>query len=249
MRDDHSHFVVLEGFEPSQTEPESGVLPLHHRTIFICVAKVIHFLEMASDKAVFLFRLARILVLFVLFGQRIVNYLKTVKRQRLQVVAVFGWENGFVNHDADFARTDIECGARHHIITAIDGDGHYWEAEIHCEFERALLEWSHFSGVGTAAFGEHAKRYAFVQALLRIVHRFLQSFRVVGVHENLSRHLASCAHEWDVDERTTHHPAEVMPQIARQRENIVCALVVCHKHVGFVFVDILASFHLHVNEK
>lgn len=57
MRDDHSHFVVLEGFEPSQTEPESGVLPLHHRTIFICVAKVIHFLEMASDKADFYFAL------------------------------------------------------------------------------------------------------------------------------------------------------------------------------------------------
>lgn len=55
MRDDHSHFVVLEGFEPSQTEPESGVLPLHHRTIFICVAKVILFLEMASDKADFYF--------------------------------------------------------------------------------------------------------------------------------------------------------------------------------------------------
>ncbi len=25
--------VVLVGFEPTQTEPESGVLPLHHRTI------------------------------------------------------------------------------------------------------------------------------------------------------------------------------------------------------------------------
>lgn len=113
MRDDHSHFVVLEGFEPSQTEPESGVLPLHHRTIFICVAKVIHFLEMASDISYFLFRFARFLaisrVLFVLFRQRVVNYLKTVDRQCLQVVAVFGWENGFVNHDADFARTDIEC--------------------------------------------------------------------------------------------------------------------------------------------
>lgn len=253
MRDDHSHFVVLEGFEPSQTEPESGVLPLHHRTIFICVAKVIHFLEMASDISYFLFRFARFLVisraLFVLFGQRIVNYLKTVERQCLQVVTVFGWEDGFVNHDADFAWTDIECGARHHIVAAIDGDGHYWEAEVHCEFERPLLEWPHFSSVGTAAFGEHAKRYAFVQALLRIVHCFLQGFRVVGVHKNLSRHLASCAHEWDVDERTTHHPAEVMPQIARQGENIVCALVVCHKYVGFVFVDILASFHLHVNEK
>lgn len=253
MRDDHSHFVVLEGFEPSQTEPESGVLPLHHRTIFICVAKVIHFLEMASDISYFLFRFARFLVisraLFVLFGQRIVNYLKTVERQCLQVVTVFGWEDGFVNHDADFAWTDIECGARHHIVAAIDGDGHYWEAEVHCEFERPLLEWPDLSSVGTAAFGEHAKRYAFVQALLRIVHCFLQGFRVVGVHKNLSRHLASCAHEWDVDERTTHHPAEVMPQIARQGENIVCALVVCHKYVGFVFVDILASFHLHVNEK
>ena len=253
MRDDHSHFVVLEGFEPSQTEPESGVLPLHHRTIFICVAKVIHFLEMASDISYFLFRFARFLVisraLFVLFGQRVVNYLKTVERQSLQVVAVFGWENWLVNHDADFARTDIECGTRHHIVAAIDGDGHYWEAEIHSEFERPLLEWPHFSGVGTAAFGEHTKRYAFVQALFGIVHRFLQRFRIVGVHENLSRHLACCAHEWDVDERTTHHPAEVMPQIARQGENIVCPLVVCHKHVGFVFVDVFASFHFHIDEK
>lgn len=32
--------VVLEGFEPSQAEPESDVLPLHHRTIFYCAAKV-----------------------------------------------------------------------------------------------------------------------------------------------------------------------------------------------------------------
>ena len=26
--------VALEGFEPSQAEPESEVLPLHHRAIF-----------------------------------------------------------------------------------------------------------------------------------------------------------------------------------------------------------------------
>ena len=34
--------VVLEGFEPSQAEPESDVLPLHHRTrsFFYCDAKV-----------------------------------------------------------------------------------------------------------------------------------------------------------------------------------------------------------------
>lgn len=28
-------FVALEGFEPSQAEPESDVLPLHHKAILI----------------------------------------------------------------------------------------------------------------------------------------------------------------------------------------------------------------------
>ena len=46
-------FVVLEGFEPSQTEPESGVLPLHHRTISKCDAKVTHFLLRANTFATF----------------------------------------------------------------------------------------------------------------------------------------------------------------------------------------------------
>ena len=35
----HFSLVVLEGFEPSQAEPESDVLPLHHRTIPNCDCK------------------------------------------------------------------------------------------------------------------------------------------------------------------------------------------------------------------
>ena len=35
----HFSLVVLEGFEPSQAEPESDVLPLHHRTIPNCECK------------------------------------------------------------------------------------------------------------------------------------------------------------------------------------------------------------------
>ncbi len=31
-----SFFVALEGFEPSQAEPESDVLPLHHKAILRC---------------------------------------------------------------------------------------------------------------------------------------------------------------------------------------------------------------------
>ena len=44
----HLIFVVLEGLEPSQAEPESDVLPLHHRTILNCVAKVQIFLLPAN---------------------------------------------------------------------------------------------------------------------------------------------------------------------------------------------------------
>ena len=46
-------FVVLEGFEPSQAEPESDVLPLHHRTIRKCDAKVMLFFDVTSKKAKF----------------------------------------------------------------------------------------------------------------------------------------------------------------------------------------------------
>ena len=43
--------VALEGFEPPQAEPESDVLPLHHKARFIggfAVAKVWLFFELAN---------------------------------------------------------------------------------------------------------------------------------------------------------------------------------------------------------
>lgn len=36
-------FVALEGFEPSQAEPESDVLPLHHKAIFTLAKLMIYF--------------------------------------------------------------------------------------------------------------------------------------------------------------------------------------------------------------
>ncbi len=36
----NSPLVALEGFEPSQAEPESDVLPLHHKARFIGVLRV-----------------------------------------------------------------------------------------------------------------------------------------------------------------------------------------------------------------
>lgn len=40
----HLYFVDLLGFEPRQTEPKSGVLPLHHRSVptFMLAAVLFH---------------------------------------------------------------------------------------------------------------------------------------------------------------------------------------------------------------
>ena len=49
----HFSFVVLEGFEPSQAEPESDVLPLHHRTIPNCECKGTAFFVTGKKKSNF----------------------------------------------------------------------------------------------------------------------------------------------------------------------------------------------------
>ena len=60
-------FVALEGFEPSQAEPESDVLPLHHWTIFdvnltstlvFDVAKLDIFFDVAKFCTIYLLKLA-----------------------------------------------------------------------------------------------------------------------------------------------------------------------------------------------
>ncbi len=50
MRHNPLSFVALEGFEPSQAEPESDVLPLHHKAIFP-TAKVYCFFQMPNSFA------------------------------------------------------------------------------------------------------------------------------------------------------------------------------------------------------
>ena len=59
--------VALEGFEPSQAEPESDVLPLHHWTIFdvnltstlvFDVAKLDIFFDVAKFCTIYLLKLA-----------------------------------------------------------------------------------------------------------------------------------------------------------------------------------------------
>ncbi len=60
-------FVVQEGLEPSQAEPESEVLPLHHWTIFVFdVAKVLLFPENAIllIKKIYSFSQKQLLSLF-----------------------------------------------------------------------------------------------------------------------------------------------------------------------------------------
>lgn len=51
-------FVVLEGFEPSQAEPESDVLPLHHRTFSKPLQRYCFFLILQKNQHFFLKKIA-----------------------------------------------------------------------------------------------------------------------------------------------------------------------------------------------
>lgn len=48
----NSPLVALEGFEPSQAEPESDVLPLHHKAIFV--------VNLSGSRAVFVITGAKV---------------------------------------------------------------------------------------------------------------------------------------------------------------------------------------------
>ena len=53
-------FLLLEGFEPPQAEPESDVLPLHHKAIYCLTERLI------SIKALFPFASAKLPRIFEL---------------------------------------------------------------------------------------------------------------------------------------------------------------------------------------
>ena len=59
--------VVLEGFEPSQAEPESDVLPLHHRTISQLRCKVTAFF--GTGKILSTFFRKKYLLFLILIGE------------------------------------------------------------------------------------------------------------------------------------------------------------------------------------
>ena len=78
----------------------------------------------------------------------------------LEIVAVGGWLDGRVQCEHDGARRDVKCGAGHHAVTAVDGDGHYGQVKLQRQFERSLLERPHFAGRGAASLGEDDQRHA-----------------------------------------------------------------------------------------
>lgn len=76
----HFSFVVLEGFEPSQAEPESDVLPLHHRTIPNCGCKGTVFFVTTKKKMNF-------------FSKKIILFLQMLVYQRVTIFDIFDENN------------------------------------------------------------------------------------------------------------------------------------------------------------
>lgn len=75
-------FVVLEGFEPSQAEPESDVLPLHHKTASFCFcgAKLSFYFETAKQKSTFLDFLLHFFYKLIISSPQIISNLHNFNR-------------------------------------------------------------------------------------------------------------------------------------------------------------------------
>ena len=62
------------------------------------------------------------------------------------------------------------------------------------------------------------------------------------------RYAAGCADKRNFLQTLLHHPLEVVVQIAIYKINVVSTLMVCHKHIRRLWVDILAAFHLNLDK-
>ena len=154
--------------------------------------------------------------------------------------------DGLVEGERDSPRSDVKGAAGHHLVTAVDGDGHNGQTELQREFKGAVLERSHETSVGAASLREHDNRHAAaVQFLLGGCHGVAQTLSGMGVHQDMACHAAGGADDGDVGDALAHHPLEVVPQEAVNREDVIGALVIGDKHITCLMVNMLAPLDLH----
>ena len=101
------------------------------------------------------------------------------------------------------------------------------------------------AGEGASAFGEDGERSAADQALASGCHRFGNGATTRLVYEYETGFFARITHEGEFAQRGFHHPFELTAEEAREEENVECPLVVGHKDVALMALQVFASFYFH----
>ncbi len=64
----------------------------------------------------------------------------------------------------------------------------------------------------------------------------------------MSGAFAGPSHQRDLLKAAFHHPLEIVAQKTVNGKNVVCSLMIGHKHIACVGVDQLAPAHLHTHQ-
>ena len=65
-----------------------------------------------------------------------------------------------MNSECNGTRVNMEHGARHHLIGAIDGDRYDWQAKLFSKTKRSMLERMNVAVIGATPFRENNNRHS-----------------------------------------------------------------------------------------
>lgn len=157
--------------------------------------------------------------------------------------------DGWVYGQDYFPGFEIVGGAGHDGKSAVDGERRYGECELDGELVCASFERSHFAVPSAGAFGKYDKRHAVLQGLFGFLQGFFEPSRGGVVDEYMPGGGTGASHEGDIVQAFFHHPFEVVVEVPVDEEYVVGSLVVCHKDVGGVFVDVFTASHFDSDER
>ena len=135
----------------------------------------------------------------------------------------------------------IAC-ARHDVKTTVDRNRYDRKLQFVSQLERATAEQSHVAGEGASAFGEDGERSTADQALARGCHRFGNGATTRLIYEYETGFFAGITHEGEFAQRGFHHPFELTAEETREEKNVERSLVIGHKDVALMALQVFAPF-------
>lgn len=148
-----------------------------------------------------------------------------------------------VDGEFEVARIHLELAPRHRFVSPFDGERNDGKSQLQRYLEPTALEVTHASALCASSFGEDDDGGATLKVLFRLLHCLLDGGWLFVIHENLTRNRPSASNKGHVAKSLFHDPTKGVVQESVDEEDVEGALVVSHKDVGLLGVDIFASTH------